>query len=520
MNRIEAIKAERDGLDVGESLPQYARAGWEAIPDDDRDTRLKWWGIFYRKQTPGYFMIRVRIPNGIATADQVRAIGEIANECGRGTIDITTRQQIELRWISIADVPRILERLRAVGLVTLQTGMDNLRNVVGCAVAGLTPNELFDASPVAREFTGMFIGDHAFTNLPRKVNVTITGCLDNCTHAETQDIALVPATSVAGGGAVPGFNVLVGGKMGSGGYRIATPLDVFVPPCEAAAVVAEIVLLFRDHGTRDARNRARLAFLLEDWGEARFRAELERRLQRTLLPAGQDARHTTMTDHVGAWRQHAASMNYVGLAVPVGRATGTQLLELARLSEVYGSGEVRLTIGQNAIIPNVADARLTQLLAEPLLQQLRYDPSPVARGTVSCTGKDYCSMALIETKSYALELVDAMERAGVGKHPISVNWSGCPAGCGNHQVADIGFVGRQTRIDGRIVDAVDVFVGGSSGPGAVPGMKIMENVPCSELPRLAQFLVRYGDFKELRAGLQALTGAAAAAPVVAVGVDA
>src|SRR3990170_464731 len=171
MNRIEAIKAERDGLDVGADLPQYAREGWEAIPDDDRDTRLKWWGIFYRKQTPGHFMIRVRIPNGIATAEQVRAIGEI---------------------------PRILERLRAVGLVTLQTGMDNVRNVVGCPVAGLTPNELFDASPVAREFTSMFVGDRAFTNLPRKVNVTITGCLDNCAHAETQDIALVPATSAAG----------------------------------------------------------------------------------------------------------------------------------------------------------------------------------------------------------------------------------------------------------------------------------------------------------------------------------
>ena len=240
MNKIEQIKAEKGGLEVGRDIPRYAELGVDAIEEGNLE-RLKWWGIFFRKHTPGHFMMRIRIPNGITSAAQLRTIGRIANRVGRGIADITTRQQIQLRWIRINDVPQILDELREVGLVTLQTGMDNIRNVVGCAVAGLTPNELFDASPVARAFTDTFVGDVAYTNLPRKFNVTITGCRENCTHAETQDVALVPATKSLGGETVSGFNVLVGGKNGSGGYRIATPLDIFVPPEEAPELCSAIV---------------------------------------------------------------------------------------------------------------------------------------------------------------------------------------------------------------------------------------------------------------------------------------
>jgi ferredoxin-nitrite reductase len=502
MNKIERIKAERGGLEVGQYLEQFAREGWEAIPEDDRDARLKWWGVFFRKQTPGHFMMRIRIPNGIATADQVREIGAIARELGRDTIDITTRQQLQLRWIRIEDVPAIIARLREVGLVTLQTGMDNLRNIVGCPVAGLTPNELFDASPVAREFSDLIVGNSAFTNLPRKLNVTITGCLDNCAHAETQDIALIPARSGAGDG-IEGFNILVGGKMGSGGYRVASPLDVFVAPAEASQVVAEIALIFRDHGSREARNHARLAFLIEDWGLARFRAELEQRLGRPLATAGEDARSERHTDHIGLWRQRDPGMNYVGLLVPVGRGSGTHFEELARLAAAYGSGQVRFTIGQNAILPGVHDDQLPALLKEPLLKTWPVEPSEVARGTVTCTGKDFCALALIETKDYARQLVATLETRLQGHNrPTSIAWSGCPSGCGNHQAADIGLVGRRTKVDGKVIDAVDVYIGGSSGPSAVPGIKLMENVPCDEFPRLAEFLVRYGDLQQLRQQLR------------------
>lgn len=519
MNKIERIKAERGGLEVGADIERFAREGWESIPDDDRDTRLKWWGVFYRKQTPGHFMMRIRIPNGIATAEQVREIGAIARELGRDTIDLTTRQQVQLRWLRIEDIPSILERLREVGLVTLQTGMDNLRNVVGCPVAGLTPNELFDASPVARQFSDLFVGNVEFTNLPRKLNVTITGCLDNCAHAETQDIALIPARRAGVDGHHENcFNVLAGGKMGSGGYRVATDLDVSVSPAEAAEVVGAIALIFRDHGSREARNHARLAFLIEDWGVERFRAALEARLGRELASAGEDARSERHTDHLGVWRQREAGLSYVGLLVPVGRATGTQFEAVAALATKYGRGELRFTIGQNVIVPGVHDSRLGTFLEEPLLKAWRADPTEVARGMVTCTGKDFCALALIETKDYARELVDQIGGRLKGlNRPASIHWSGCPSGCGNHQAADIGLVGRRTKVDGQIIDAVDVYVGGSSGPGAVPGVKLMENVPCTEFPRLAEFLLRYGDLQQLRQRLTREEGGLAA-PVL-VGAD-
>ena len=391
MNKIEELKAQKDGLDVGADIPRYAALGLEAIEEGDLD-RLKWWGIFFRKQTPGYFMMRLRIPNGVTTTAQLRAIGGIANRVGRGLVDITTRQQVQLRWIRIQDVPEILDRLLDVGLVTLQTGMDNIRNIIGCPAFGLTPNEVLDASPVARAFTAMFVGSKAYTNLPRKFNVGITGCRENCTHSETQDIALVPAVKTFGLEEVKGFNVLVGGKNGSGGYRVASPLDVFVRPEEAAEVCSAIVLVFRDHGSRDARNKIRLSFLIDAWGEAQFREAVEARVGRRLDKAGADQRLAQSTDHVGVFRQKQPGLNYVGLLVPVGRVTGAQLVELARLCEQYGTGEARLTVDQNVIIPNVPDPILGRLTAEPLLKTLRYDPSGVMRGLVSCTGVEFCNL--------------------------------------------------------------------------------------------------------------------------------
>ncbi|HEY2986733.1 MAG TPA: Rieske 2Fe-2S domain-containing protein [Candidatus Binatia bacterium] len=497
MNKIEEYKKEKDGLDVLADVPRYAAEGWEAITDGDRE-RLKWTGVFFRKQTPGRFMMRIRIPNGISNAAQIRTIAEISEEFGKGFADITTRQQMQLRWFSIGDVPEIWRRLERVGLVSLQTGMDNIRNVVGCPAAGLTPNELFDASPVAREFTQMFVGNKAYTNLPRKFNVTITGCKENCAHAESQDIALTPASKIIDGAEVKGFNVAVGGKMASGGYRIASPLDLFVRPAEAAAICSLIVFIFRDHGLRESRSKARLAFLIEDWGVRKFRRELERRADRPLLPAGKDERLKQRTDHVGIFRQKQKGLNYAGLAVPVGRITTGQMAEVARVAEVYGSGEIRLTIGQNIIIPNVPDGKIGALTEEPLLKQLRYDPSEIMRGLVSCTGIDYCHFALIETKELALKTARTLEQELGKTKPVAIHWSGCPAGCGNHAVADIGLMGKNIKLNGEVVEAVDVFAAGAAGPAANPPIKIMEDVPCSDLPAVLKGLVRHGAFNTMR----------------------
>ncbi|HEY7220944.1 MAG TPA: ferredoxin--nitrite reductase, partial [Candidatus Binatia bacterium] len=479
MNKIEEYKKEKDGLDVLNDIPRYASEGWQAINDGDKE-RLKWAGVFFRRQTPGHFMMRVRIPNGITTATQLRAIAEISGEFGKGFADITTRQQIQLRWFTIHDVPQIWERLNAVGLITLQTGMDNIRNVVGCPVAGLTPNELFDASPVVKEFTELFVGDKAYTNLPRKFNVTITACKDACTHAEAQDIALTPATKQIDGVETKGFNVAVGGKMGSGGFRIASPLDLFVTAEEAAAICSHIVLIFRDYGARELRTKARLAFLIENWGVEKFRRELERRVDRPLASAGQDQRTPKHTDHIGVFRQKQAGLNYVGLAVPVGRVTSEQMRQIAELAEIYGNGQLRLTVGQNLIIPNVPDGKLGELTQQPVLQELRYDPSEVMRGLVSCTGMDYCHFALIETKGWALKTARILETKLGKTQPLRMHWSGCPAGCGNHTAADIGLLGKNIKVNGEIIEAVDVFGGGATGSEPNLPVKLMEDVPCDD----------------------------------------
>jgi len=505
MNRTELLKKEKDGLDVLQDVSRYAQQGWEAISEGDRE-RLKWVGVFFRRRTPGRFMMRIRIPNGLSNSAQFRALAGISQEFGRGFVDLTTRQQVQLRWFSIEQVPEIWARLRAVGLTTLQTGMDNVRNVVGCPVAGLTPQELFDASPMARQFTEMFLGNKAFTNLPRKVNVTITGCLENCTHAETQDIALVPAVKNVSGETAKGFNLLVGGKLGSGGYRIATPLDAFLRPEEAAQVAGALVLLFRDYGLREARAKARLAFLIEEWGVEKFRAAVEERLGRPLARAGQDARTGHTADHVGIFRQKQPGLNYAGLCVPVGRLTSAQLAELAGLAESYGTGEIRLSVNQNLVIPNLGDAKLGSLSAEPLLRDLRYDPSGIMRGLVSCTGIDYCNLALIETKQRALELARALEPKLPRNKPLAVHWSGCPAGCGNHPVADVGLLGKKAKVDGKVVDAVDVFVGGSSGPEANRALPLLEDVPCADLEKVLEGLLRFGSFGALRQEIRGQRG--------------
>jgi ferredoxin-nitrite reductase len=490
MNKIEALKAARDGLDVTEDLVRFAREGWKTIADDDKE-RLKWAGVFHRRPTPGHFMMRIRMPNGIVTAAQVRLLAEITRESGRNIADITTRQQVQLRWMTIESVPAVIERLHAAGLSTLQTGMDNIRGIVGCPATGLTPRELVATASIAADFQQIFLGNKAFTNLPRKFNVTITGCLENCTGPETQDISMTPAVRTTTDGDVAGFNLAVGGKQGSGGPTFATPLGAFVLPEEAAEVCAAIALVYRDHGPREARSNARLAFLIEEWGGLRFRDALEARLKRPLLPAGRDARRARTTDHIGIFRQKQPGLNYVGLKTPVGRLTADQLFELARLSDAYGQGELRFTPLQNAIIPHVPDARVGDLTQEPLLRELPYNPSEVVRGVVSCTGTDFCNLALIDTKTRALALARELEQRIAATRPISVRWSGCPASCGNHHTADVGLQGCKVKVNGKIVDGVHVSVGGHGGTDPRAGIRILEDMPCDELPAILDRLIRF-----------------------------
>ena len=496
LNKIELLKQKRNPMEILPDIERHAASGdWKQISEDETHL-MKWRGLFFRKQTPGNFMLRIRSTAGHMNSRQWRVIAQLSDRFGRGFCDLTTRQQAQMRWFTIGDVPEIWRQLDAVGLTSLQTGMDNVRGVCGCPAGGITPSELFDATPVAEEFTRRLVGNEEFTNLPRKFNVTITGCLENCCHPETQDIGLVPAVKEIGGQQVAGFNVLAGGKQGSGGYTPAANLDVFVSPGEAAELCEQITFIFRDHGSRETRTRARLAFLIEDRGVPWFRRELERRVGRRLPTAGADQRKKKHTDHIGVYRQNQAGLNYVGLCVPVGRITTKQMRGVADLADRYGSGEIRLTTGQNVILPGVPDAKIGDLTEEPLLKELSYNPSPVMRGLVSCTGIDYCHMALIETKGWAIEVAKQLEKklgADLEKTaPLSIHWSGCPAGCGLHQVSTIGLQGCRTRTaNGEIVDAAHVFVGGATGPKAKIATELLHDVPCDQLSDSLKSLVKH-----------------------------
>jgi ferredoxin-nitrite reductase len=491
MNKIELLKQERDGLDVKELIAGYAQTGWQSIPESDVQ-RLKWYGLFLRNPTPGHFMIRVRIPGGKTNSYQLRALAGIAASYGNGLLDVTTRQQVQLRHITIEHVPVIFSKLEEVGLTSLQTGMDNVRNIMTCAVAGLSPDELCDATPVARVLDDEILNNREYSNLPRKMNIAITGCPDNCLHAETQDLALVPAYHDIGHDKCLGFNVFAGGKLGSGGYRIASPLNIFVNPAEAFDVCRAIIRIYRDHGPRENRTQARLAFLLDEWGTERFRQEIERLVGRTLSPAGTDARKSAEKDHVGIFRQRQRGMNYVGLKVLVGRIAASDLQAICALAERYGSGEMRLSPSQSLIITNVSDRKVGDLAQERLVQQFSYNPSPLHKGLVSCVGNDYCNLAVIETKSRAVETARHLEKnLDSNVRPITMHWSGCPAGCGNHLVADIGLLGKKCKVDGKVVEAVDIFVGGRSGIDPKLAVKIMEDVPCDKLPTVLEGLVPY-----------------------------
>jgi ferredoxin-nitrite reductase len=491
MNKIEALKQECDGLDVRDAIAGYAKTGWESISEADIQ-RLKWYGLFLRNPTPGFFMIRVRIPGGKTGSYQMRALAEIAATYGNGLLDLTTRQQVQLRQIRIEHVPDIFARMEDVGLTSMQTGMDNVRNVMTCPVSGLSPEEILDATPTVTALTHEILYNREYTNLPRKFNMAVTGCPDNCLHMETQDLALVPAYRPLGNDKVLGFNILAGGKLGSGGYRIAGSLDIFVAAADVVEVCRAIIHVYRDCGPRENRTAARLAFLLDDWGEARFRAEVEARLGRALLPGGIDARKTAIKDHIGIYRQAQPGLNYVGLKVTVGRITAADLKSVTVVAERYGNGEMRLSPAQAIIIPNVPDRRVGDLAEDPVVKQFTYNPSAMLKGLVSCVGNDYCNLAVIETKSRAVQTVKALETKLVGTlKPITMHWSGCPAGCGNHLVADIGLLGKRAKIDGRVVDAVDVYVGGRSGPDPKLAVKLLEDVPCDRLPSVLEGLIPY-----------------------------
>jgi len=496
LNKFERFKAEKDGLAVKDELERFAEIGWEAVDETDLTQRLKWLGIFFRPVTPGKFMLRLRTPNGIVTSQQMQTLAEIVQRYGEdGNADITTRQNLQLRGVLLEDIPNIFRRLKAVGMTSVQSGMDNVRNITGSPVAGLDASELVDTRDLVQAVQDMITndgeGNAEFTNLPRKFNIAIEGGRDNSVHAEINDIAFVPAYREG----TLGFNVLVGGFFSAKRCEAAVPLDAWVEPTvdNVVGLCRAILEVYRDNGLRANRQKARLMWLIDEWGMEAFRAAVEKQLGQALFTAAaEDEIDWDKRDHIGIFPQQQAGLNFIGLHVPIGRLYAQDMFDLARISEVYGSGEIRLTVEQNAMIPHVPDDALEALQQEPLLQRFTLDPAPLTRSLVSCTGSQFCNFALVETKNRALALAQEVEAEMELPNSVRIHWTGCPNSCGQPQVADIGFIGTKARKDGKTVEAVDIYMGGKVGKDAKLGDRVMKSIACEDLkPVLKQLLTEH-----------------------------
>ncbi|ELZ74874.1 ferredoxin--nitrite reductase [Haloferax volcanii DSM 14919] len=522
---VERWKSEVYGNEIREHLLEFAEQGWDSIPEDERDAwfeRFKWWGLYHQRNgQESYFMMRIGTPNGVLTPGQTEVVAEVADEYARGPaenpifgngyVDWTTRQSIQLHWIKLEDIPEIFDKLESVGLSTQQACGDSWRNIVGCPVAGKDKHEHVDALPVAMELNETFKGNDDHSNLPRKWKVSVTGCREGCGQGDINDLALEPATKEIDGEETKGFNIRIGGGLSRNEPRLARDIDVFVTPEQAPEVSGAISALFRDNGDRDNRYNARIKFLMDEWGAEKFRNVLqEEYVDFELETAGEDLRSEYSynsgyadgghSDHVGIHEQ-ADGNYYVGLDVLVGRMGVDDTKELARVADEYGSGEIRITQRQNVIITDVPEEKLDALQNEDLLDHYSPDPHPFMRGSIACTGTEFCSLSIVETKNrqvrYARWLKENVELPA-GVENFHIHLSGCTASCAQPQIADISLRGMKTRKDGEPVEALDIGLGGGLGENPNFAEWVTQRVPVDEVPGAIKNLL--ANFEERREG--------------------
>ena len=502
LNPAERFKKDDAGLNVRDRIVnRYATAGFDSIDPTDLRGRFRWWGL-YTQRRPGiaggktgllddaeiedsYFMMRVRIPGGQLTPEQLRTIGGIAKEYGRDLADITDRQNVQFHWIRIEDVPTIWERLDEVGLSSLQACGDVPRNILGCPVAGIDADELIDATAALRATEAVAAGNPEFGNLPRKYKTAIAGCASHCTAHEINDISFVGVTGHDG---TPGFDLWVGGGL-STNPMLAKRLGAFVLPEQVPAVWAGVTGLFRDYGYRRLRSRARLKFLVADWGPERVRDVLEREYLGFALADGPAPPPPVAgsRDHIGVHRQRDGRY-YIGVAPHVGRTSGSQLWHAADLAAEYGSGRLRTTTEQKLLILDIAESNVDALVADLEAIDLQANPSPFRRGTMACTGLEFCKLAIVETKQRARDLYAELDRRLPGFDvPITMNVNGCPNACARFQLADIGLKG--SIVDGQ--EGFQVHLGGSLGADPSFGRKLRGlKVTADGLPDYVERLLR------------------------------
>src|SRR5271154_6441820 len=475
----EKLKVVKDGLDVIYDIYRYAQIGFKAIPEDDFD-RFKWYGVYrQRPKESGYFMLRTKIPGGQLTSAQLAVMAGLADDFGHGFGDITTRQTFQFHWLRIEDFPEGFERLRNVGMTT----------------SGACGDEILDGSSVLRDVNRHMTDNREFSDLPRKYKISLCGCRIHCAQPDINCVGVFGLERMKDGKLEAGFGLKVGGGLSSAPH-LAQTLPIFLTPDDVLPAVHFTSVIFRDFGYREKRNRARFKFLVHDWGTDKILAKLEELAGRTFQ------RHDEFvfpedpeTDHLGVHEQKQPGLWYIGVCFAGGRTQGKQLAKVAELAKKYaqsGLDRITTTNKQNLILLNIPETNLPALQAELDASGLSWRPSNFRQGCVSCTGMEFCNLAISETKNRMMLLVEQLETECASyKEKIRIHFSGCPSSCGQHQIADIGFRGGSTRVNGVPTECFDMFIGGKLGAGARFNELVKSKVLATDIHKTVGKLLNY-----------------------------
>jgi sulfite reductase (ferredoxin) len=497
--RVERLKRAMNPWDGLEEIRRFAREGFDSIPAEWIGTYFRWWGVYTQGDGAGVtggqggvgralqrFMVRIRIPNGMMTSRQLRAIADLTRQHANGIADLSVRQNIQLHWVTIESLPEVLDGLWQVGLNTTGACGDVTRNVTGCPVAGVDADEIVDASPLVLEASHLLAGNTEFYNLPRKFKISITGCRVWCPYPEINDVGLTAITRRVGGKPEVGFSLRVAGGLSTEPY-LAARLNAFVRWNQVLPVIKGIAELFRDSDVlREHRERARLKFLFlrHGWTADRFLAELQDRIGFQLDPAVEEhPPDDVYRDHVGIHAQKQPGLSYVGAVALRGRITADQMQSAADLAERRAGGELRATNMQNLLVVNVPTSNAEALAREFDSIGLKVGGSSFWRGTVACSGTEFCKLAITETKSFSRWLVEELEERlpGFDQH-LKLHVTGCPNSCGQHWIADIGIEGKKIKVDDRMVDAYYFCVGGALGLNQATARPVGYRCAATEVP--------------------------------------
>jgi sulfite reductase (ferredoxin) len=508
VQRVERLKREKNPWECLADIRRFAREGFDSIPSEWIGSYLRWWGIYTQGDGAGvvggksgegksvpYFMLRIRIPNGLLLSHQLRTIATLAERHGRGVADLTVRQNIQLHWVTVEALPEIFESLLRSGLSTMGACGDVTRNITGCPLAGVAADELCDASPLALEANRLLAGNPEFYNLPRKFKICITGCRAWCSYPEINDIGLTAVYRAQNDHSPEvGFSLRVGGGLSTDPH-LGVRLNAVVRWNQVVPVVQEMVRIFRDSDClRESRERARLKFLLlqHGWTAESLQAALEGRLGFPVAPAVPEEPPADVNrDHVGIHAQKQEGYCYVGAAVLRGRITPEQMRIAADLADRFASGEVRTTNMQNLVIVNVPQGRADALAKELDAAELRVAASPFWRGAIACTGTEFCKLAITETKSFTRWLTEELEeRLPEFDQELKLHVTGCPNSCGQHWIADLGIEGKKMKVGSEMVDAYYFCVGGALGKYQSLARPIGYRCAATEVPSAIERLLR------------------------------